>query len=93
MGCSHGRNDEVGFAHGTVDKSGKNVVERGSQIWVFVKGEILIRKNIGESSSIFNLIGVCLNTSRRTHYILCYERNRVQYFVCNSKNYLNTNQK
>ena len=39
MGCSHGRNDEVGFAHGTVDKSGKNVVERGSQIWVFVKGE------------------------------------------------------
>ena len=58
MGYSHGRNDEVGFAHGTVDKSGKNVVERGSQIWVFVKGEndflckILIRKNIGESSSI-----------------------------------------
>ena len=32
-------NDEVGFALGTVDKSGKNVVERGSQIWVFVKGE------------------------------------------------------
>jgi hypothetical protein len=39
MGYSHGRNDEVGFAHGTVDKSGKNVVERGSQICVFVKGE------------------------------------------------------
>ena len=39
MGCSHGRNEEVGFAHGTVDKSGKNVVERGSQIWVFVMGE------------------------------------------------------
>ena len=39
MGSSHGRNNEVGFAHETVDKSGKIVVERGSLSWVFVKGD------------------------------------------------------
>ena len=38
-GSCHRRNDEVSFTHRAVDKSGKNAVERGSQIWVFVKGE------------------------------------------------------
>ena len=39
MDEDHRRNDEGSFAHRAVDKSGKNAVERGSQIWVFVKGE------------------------------------------------------